>query len=800
MMRVDDFRKLLNDRILVLDGGMGSMLMKKGIPPGQPPEILNIERPEVVASVHAAYIDAGADIILTNTFGGNRFRLSEAGLERRFDEINRMAVRIARKCAGKTSLVAFSAGPSGKFMKPVGPLDFDDAYDIYLEQAKIAEEEQCDIAIIETMSDLKEAKAALIAFKDAFSGPVVAQMTFAEDGRTVTGTDALTAYTVLSSLGADGIGANCSVGPSKLEPTIKIFCDAGDLPVSVEPNAGIPILKDGSETYPEQPESFAGFAGKFAAMGVNLIGGCCGTTPDYISLVAKKLKGVKPKTKKPFNGLRVASRTKTFVVPENGCSIIGERINPSGRKAFSQKLKEGNLSCLREEAFSQMEAGAQLLDVNVGIPQVDEASLLKETAMLLESVCDAPLVLDSSNPAAIESALKAVAGKPIINSVNGEKKSLKDFLPLAKRYGASIIGLCLDENGIPQRAEERLAIGKNIVEEAAAMGISKDEIILDALTLPVSARAESAIETIKAIKKIRKKLKVKTVLGVSNISYGLPQRAFVSAAFLGEAVSAGLNFAIVNPLEKAMIGTVFASAVISGTDKNARRYIEHFSLPDRTSGCDVSESPLDRIIKSVIEGDKDDIADIIRSAMEKNISPALIVRDGLIRGMESVGERFEKGAYFLPQVILSAETMQAAFAIIRPFLTKNSHEQKGTVVFATVKADIHDIGKNICITLLENSGFKVVDLGKNVEDEFVLETAARENADIIALSALTTTTMANMERVIKRARETSIKAKIIVGGAVLNREYAVAIGADGYGKNGVECVRLAERFCKKAKE
>jgi 5-methyltetrahydrofolate--homocysteine methyltransferase len=799
VMRKEEFRKLLKEKIIILDGGMGSMLLKRDIPPGLAPELLNIDDPEVIKSIHEAYIGAGADVILTNTFGGNRLRLAESGLDARFDEINRSAVRIAKKAAAGRALVAFSIGPSGKFLEPVGNMSFDESYELFLEQARIAHEEESDIIIIETMSDLREIKAALIACKDAFFGPIIAQMTFAGDGRTVTGTDPLTAWTVLSAAGADAVGANCSVGPSALEPIVRAFCEAGDIPVSVEPNAGIPFIRGGGTLYPEKPEDFAVFAEKFAAMGVNLIGGCCGTTPEFISLIADKLKGKKPKERMPAALLRAASRTRTFTHEGKGCAIIGERINPSGRKELSMKLKEGNIGALREEALGQMRARAQLLEVNVGVPQTDEPKLQKEAVLLIESICDLPLVIDSSNPSALESALRTAAGKPVINSVNGEDESLKRVLPLARRYGACVIGLCLDENGIPETAEERVNIGKKIVDAADAEGIPREDLILDALTLPVSARPDSALETIKALKLIKSGLKVKTVLGVSNISFGLPRRTFVSAAFLADAIAAGLDFAIINPLEEMMTGTVFASNILSASPGSASKYIDFFT--DRTEPPENKEekktcSPIDLIRNAVIDGDKAGIQEMVKAAMDDGLEPFLITQEGLIKGMEAVGERFEKGIFYLPQVILSAETMQTAFSLIKPFLENDPGGQKGTVVFAAVKGDIHDIGKNICVTLLENNGFKVIDLGKNVETESIIGSARQEKADIIALSALTTTTMTRMEGVIAMARKAGLTAKIIVGGAVLNSGFAESIGADGYGRNGVECVRLAEKFCR----
>jgi len=797
MMKREEFRQLLKRKILVLDGGMGSMLLQKGIPPGSAPELLNLEAPEVVGSIHEAYVKAGADVILTNTFGGNRLRLAESGIDGKLDEVNRAAVRIARKASGGKALVAFSIGPSGRFLEPVGPANFDDAYGIFLEQAKIAAGEECDIIIIETMSDIREAKAALIAAREAFPGPVVAQMTFSADGRTVTGTDPLTALTVLSAAGADAVGANCSVGPSALEPVVKAFCEAGDLPVSVEPNAGMPSLKDGAAYYPESPEEFAVFAGKFALLGANLIGGCCGTTPRHISRTAERIRGISPKERKPAGLFRAASRTAVFQ-HAGGCAVIGERMNPSGRKELSRKLREEGASVLRGEALNQVRAGADLLDVNVGVPQADEPELQKEAVLLVESVCDLPLVIDSSNAAAIESALKSSAGKPVINSVNGERASLDKIIPLAKRYGASLIGLCLDGRGIPGKAEERVEIGRRIVEAAVEAGIPREDIILDALTLPVSAQADSALETVRALELIRRELKVRTVLGVSNISYGLPRRPLVTAAFLAKAVDAGLDFAIVNPLEDLKEVIPLAAEALSGKPGAVDEYVRAFSgKPDEEEKRSGREAltPIELVRRAVLEGDRKGIGGIVKAALDGGTEPFEVAGEGLIKGMALVGERFEKGSCYLPQVILSAETMQAGFDLVRSRFGKAASGDRGTVVFASVKGDIHDIGKNICVTLLENHGFRVVDLGKNVERETILRSAREERAGIVALSALTTTTMMEMGGVIAEGKSAGIAAKFIVGGAVVNGDFARSIGADGYGRNGVECVRLAEKMC-----
>lgn len=787
------FRTLLDGRILILDGGMGALLQGAGLAPGEAPEAFMLSRPDSVGEVHRAYARAGSDVLLTNTFGASPIRLAEAGLRERCAEVNALAVRLAREAAGGEALVAGDVGPSGKFLRPVGELGFEEACANFREQGLALAAAGVDIILAETLSDLREAKAAALALREVFSGPILVQMTFAADGRTVTGTDALTAHTVLSHLDIDGVGVNCSVGPAAMLPVVETLCAASHAPVSVEPNAGLPTLVDGRPTYPENDEVLAGYAERFHAAGANLIGGCCGTTPATIAAIAARLKGRAPASRSVGpGGLRLASRTLTRVfLPGGPCAIVGERLNPTGRKLFAQRLMQGDTAALRKDALEQVSRGASLLDLNCGVPGADEEALLEGAVLFVESVTDAPLVVDTSHPGALETALRATAGRVLINSVNGEVSSLARVMPLARKYGAAVLGLCLDGHGIPPTVAERLEIARRILRAALDHGLTRDDLVLDALTLTLSAQPEGARVTLETLRAIRDELGLHTVLGVSNISYGLPARPTLNAAFLAQAVEAGLAFAILNPMDEGMVQSLRAANLLSGKDPSCRAYVAHFAPPSEDPIAS-DTSPGGHIRRAVVEGDREGIVDLVRTALASGIPARQITQEGLVRGMEIVGERFASGRVFLPHVILSAEALQRAFAHIKAHLPAASRASRGKVVFATVQGDIHDIGKNICITLLENSGYEVVDAGKNVPAETILDVAQREGAHIVALSALMTTTMQRMPEVVEKARSRGMRVKVAVGGAVVTEGYARSIGADGYGKDAVECVRLAD--------
>jgi 5-methyltetrahydrofolate--homocysteine methyltransferase len=792
-MERNRFRSLLRERVLILDGGMGVLLQGSGLAPGEAPEAFLLKHPETIQEAHGAYARAGSDVLLTCTFGASPIRLAESGLDARCAEINELAVRVAREAAGGDLLVAGDVGPSGRFLEPVGDLTFEGAYANFREQGLALARAGADLIIVETISDLREAKAAVVALRDVFQGPIVVQMTFSADGRTVTGTDALTAHTVLSNFDVDAVGVNCSVGPAAMLPVVEVLCGASEMPVSVEPNAGLPELVDGRSVFPDSDEVLAEYAERFHAAGANLLGGCCGTTPKTIAAIAARLRGrpPAPRPKMP-DGLRLASRTRTRIfLPSDPCAIVGERLNPTGRALFSQRLKEGDLSVLRKDALDQASRGADVLDLNCGVPGVDEGALLGRAVAYLEAAVDTPIVVDTSHPEALESALRMSSGRVLINSANGEESSMERIFPLARRYGAAVLGLCLDERGIPASVGGRMEIARRLLRRAEAHGLTRNDLVVDALTLTLSTQPKGARTTLETLRAIRDDLGLRTILGVSNISFGLPARPALNAAFLVQAVEAGLTLAIINPLDGGMLQALHAANLLSGRDPGCSAYIGHFA-PRSPDPLDADPGMEGRLRRAVVEGDREGIVDLVKTALGSGMPPYQITREGLVRGMEIVGERFASGAVFLPHVILSAETLQRAFGYIKERLPASARQSKGKVIFATVQGDIHDIGKNICITLLQNSGYEVVDLGKNARADEILDAAEREGAGIVALSALMTTTMQRMSEVTLLARERGMKVKVLVGGAVVTDSYARSIGADGYGKDAVECVKLAD--------
>jgi len=793
----------IKSKILVFDGAMGTELQKMGLSENEPPEIWNIKKPELIVKIHRAYFKAGAKAVTTNTFGANRMKLAEYGLAHRVEELNTAGVRLARKAVGSEGFVAASIGPLGVFIEPLGELSFDEAYEIFFEQAKALTKAGADAIILETMSDLGEIRAALLAVKDAADIPVITSMTYAEGERTLTGTDPETAAVVLESLGADVIGVNCSGGPRELEKVVEILCSSTNLPILVEPNAGMPELINGCTVFKESPQNMATFARKFASFGAVMIGSCCGSTPEHTAAIAGELKGLKPIKRTKHFPLRVTGRSKTEKIGGSGFPvIIGERINPTGKKHLTDEIREGKTTIIKAEAISQEKAGAHLLDVNVGVPGVDEPLLMKTAVQAVQSVVNTPLVLDSSNPQALEAGLKAYHGKAVVNSVTAEAESMEKILPLVKRYGAAVIGLCLNERGIPESAVERLAAAERILSYAEKFGIHSQNLIIDSLTLTVSAEPRSALVTLESIELVKEKLGLSTVLGVSNISYGLPMRSMLNRAFLAAALERGLDAAIINPLDEDMMDIFYAGAVIAGRDKNAEHYVKRFSKiahdqKEKTPREDKEklkgEQTFHPLMEAVIKGEKENIAALVEKYL-KDIKPMDILNKYLIPALEEVGRKYEKGEYFLPQLMLSADTMQEAFKRLKPELEKGGESSRGTVVLATVRGDIHDIGKNIVAIMLRNHGFNVVDLGKNVPNEKIIEAAKETNAEVIGLSALMTTTMPRMGEIIDMIKENNLPFKVIVGGAAVTEKYAQEIGADGYGKDAVAAVNIVSKL------
>jgi len=832
-----DVTAILRDRILVLDGAMGTMLQNKGMQPGQCPELYGVEHPEVLSDIHYQYAQAGSDIVQSNTFGGSRYKLAEYGLEDRVYEINAEAVSIARKaCQGK-ALVAASIGPSGKLLRPMGDVDFDDLYQAFSEQMIACEKAGADLISIETMTDIGEMRAALIAAKQNTNLPVIAHMTFENGGRTMMGTDPLTALIIMEALQPLAIGANCSGGARELLPVIETMGRYSSIFLSVEPNAGLPQLIEGETVFPDTPEEMAEYALKLRDAGANIIGGCCGSTPEHIQAIASVLKGLSPavRQKKSLNAFASRS-THVIVGEEQPLAFIGERINPTARKKLAQDIKEGSMQMVVEEAKKQCAAGAPILDVNMGVPGIDEAVSMKKAVMDVQAAVDVPVSIDSTNTAAVEEGLKNFVGRALINSTTGELKALERILPLAKKYGAGVLGLCLDESGIPGHAEGRVKIAHKIYDKAKEYGLRDEDIYIDCLVKTASAEQAQVMETLKTLQTVKDELPVQTVLGISNVSHGLPAREVLTSTYLAMAWAAGLDLPIMNPFDEKVMDITRSAAVLLNRDPNSTKYIEKYkdyksggtnnagqprhpvclmcnipelvssgkipaaliSEPEKIADKKEPESSTGEIIrKSILEGDRDKIESLLEKILfEEKIDPLKVVNSYLIPGIEEAGQLYDQKKYFLPQLMKAAETMKKAFAFIKPYLQGNEGDNSGVIIMATVEGDIHDIGKNIVCVLLENYGFKVIDMGKDVKASDILDAAEAENADIIGLSALMTTTMSRMQEVIKGAKERGLNCKVMVGGAVLNQEYADSIDADGYGEDARKAVLVAQSLLK----
>ncbi len=787
-----DFKKFLDSKeFVLLDGAIGTLIQKSGVKYESVPETLNITHPDLIELFHKAYADAGSDIVYSNTFGANAYKLKDSGYS--VEQIIKSGISNAKNAVkGTDCLVALDIGPIGQLLEPAGSLSFDDAYEYFKEQ--IVAGNDADVIVFETMTDLYELKAAVLAAKENSSKPIIATMTFERNGRTFTGVSPAAQAVTLSGLGVDALGVNCSLGPDELEGVVSEISKYTDLPIVIKANAGLP--DPNSNEYDILPDKFAQCVASLLKYGVKIIGGCCGTTPEYIEEIKKVLEHEHYQPQERCVDTTVCSASTAVEI--NSPRIIGERINPTGKKLFKQALVDNNIDYILTQALSQTGAGAEILDVNVGHPEIDEKKMMVRVIKAIQSVCDAPLQIDSTKPDVLEAGLRYYNGKPIVNSVNGEEKSLSEVLPLVKKYGASVVGLTLDENGIPKTAEGRFEIAKRIVERAEKLGIDRCDVYIDCLTLTVSAEQDACRETLKALHRVKTELGCKTCLGVSNISFGLPNRELVNSTFLTMALEEGLDLPIINPNADVMTGAVRAYRVLTGTDKNSLEFISAYGNAVKPA---VNENTEIDIFTAVYNGLKSEGASITEKLLEST-DAMQIVNEMLIPALDRVGDDFEKNKIFLPQLIQSANAAQECFEVIKKHISKTSGSpvSRGKIILATVKGDIHDIGKNIVKVLLDNYGYTVVDLGRDVDPELIVDTAVEQNIKMIGLSALMTTTLKSMEDTIKLIRERkelqnpdgTSKCVVFVGGAVLTKDYAMKIGADYYCKDAKESVDTAK--------
>ena len=781
------FRELLNkDGHILLDGAMGSVLQQHGLKLGGLPEELNFTEPDLIRSVHRSYIEAGAQGIYANTFGANRHKLQNSRYS--VDEIVKQGIKLAREAAeGTDVLVGLDIGSLGRMLRPTGDMPVDEAYDMFCEVMTAGRE--ADFIAIETMTDLMEIKTALLAAKENTDLPVICTMSFEQNMRTFTGCSAASMAMTLSGMGADVIGMNCSLGPKDALPIVEEILRWSSVPVLIRPNAGLP--DPATNLYNTTPQEYADVMEQIAGMGVKVLGGCCGTNPDYIREVAGRIRGKKCVMPKPEIPAAVCSASN--VVPVDTVRIIGERINPTGKKLFKEALKKHDLDYIMRQALEQTSAGAEILDVNVGLPDIDEKEMMIAAVNAIQSVTDAPLQIDTTELPVLEAALRIVSGKPIVNSVNGEEEKLNTVLPLVKKYGAAVVGLTLDERGIPKTAEERFAIAEKILNRALEYGIPKQDVYIDCLTLTASAEQDGVAETLKAVRMVTEKLGLKTVLGVSNISFGLPNRELINSTFITMAMNNGLTLPIMNPNIASMTGAVRAYRLLSGYDRHGVNFIENYGAEVKKPAAAVA-ADMD-ISDAVAAGLKAESGAAAEKLLAGGTDPMEIINGKLIPALDSVGAKFEKGTIFLPQLIQSAGAAQAAFDVIKKAISERggSGVSAGRVVLCTVKGDIHDIGKNIVKTLLENYGFDVIDLGKDVDYQDVVDAAIKYDVRLVGLSALMTTTLKSMENTIKLLRENNVNCKIVVGGAVLTPDYAEKIGADFYARDAKETVDIARK-------
>ena len=787
-------KEYLKDNLLIFDGAMGTMLQKEGLPIGDNPEIFGMKNPDKLLKIHKKYLEAGCNVLTTNTFGCNELKVTKLGYT--VEEIINNAITIAKQAISESDksnprFVALDIGPIGEMLEPMGTLSFDRAYEIFKRQAIQGEKSGADLIIIETMMDLYEAKVAVLAAKENTNLPVICTMTFDENERSFTGCLPQAMVATIEGLGVDALGVNCSLGPKQLLPIVKIITELANVPVIVQANAGLPVIENNKTVYKMTAKEFFQGVKDFVDLGVSIIGGCCGTNETFIKEICDnidKLKKIEPKRKE---STIVCSATK--YVDIQGPVIVGERLNPTGRQPLIDAYTSGNNDYVINLALEQSKEGSEILNVNVGVPELDEEKAMKRVVKGIQEVVDTPLQIDSSNVAALETGLRYYNGRTIVNSVNGKEKSLETILPLVKKYGACVVGLTLDEEGIPSTAEGRFNVAKKIVERAEEYGIKRKDIFIDCLSLTVSAQQDEAMETIKAIKMVKEKLGCKTILGVSNISFGIPNRQGLNNTYLNLALGSGLDLPIINTEDKSMVESVYAYKVISNIDRGCLEYIEKFRAVSKDNKQRKSKNHDNLTLEDAIErGLKDEAKDLTLQILSSQ-DEYYVLDEVLIPALDVVGSKYDKGELFLPQMIQSAETVKVALNIIKQRLSKNNNtSSKGKIIVATVQGDIHDIGKNIVKIMLENYGYEVIDLGKDVPIEEVVKRAKEENIELIGLSALMTTTVENMKKTISALKENGVSAKVFVGGAVVTEEYAQKINADYYSKDAKSAVEIAK--------
>jgi 5-methyltetrahydrofolate--homocysteine methyltransferase len=789
------FRNELGKKILFFDGAMGTMLQERGLQSGELPEIWNVTKEEIICDIHRQYLDAGCDIIKANTFGVNPFKMEGTGYT--CEELTEKGIALAKRAiakAGRKAYAALDIGSLGKLLEPLGDLTFEEAYEAFKPMCIAGERAGADFCLIETMNDTYEIKAAVLAAKENTSLPIVVTMVFDEDGKLLTGADMEAAVAMLEGLRVDALGLNCGFGPDVMQGFLPRLREVTSLPIVLNPNAGLPVVVDGKTSFHVRPEEFAGIMKVIALEGVSVLGGCCGTTPAHIRALVEACRDIPAMELTDKQRSVVSSYTHAVVFDERP-KIIGERINPTGKSRFKQALRENDLEYIYKEALAQQDRGAHILDVNVGLPEIDEVLMMRAVVSGLQGITDLPLQIDTSDAVAMETAMRLYNGKPLINSVNGKQESMDAVFPLVAKYGGMVVCLTLDEGGIPGTAAGRIEIAKKIIAEAAKYGISKKDLLIDTLTMTISTGQENAGITLDALYHVRHVLGVHTTLGVSNISFGLPQRERVNTAFFTIALSKGLSAGIINPNSEAMMAAYHSYCALNGSDSQCADYIAQYSSQEEQTKAAVDKSGEISLFDAVVRGLSESAYQAAKRELESK-KPLEVIDGALIPALDKVGQGFEKKTVFLPQLLMSADAAKAGFDAIKEHLQAEGGDSasKGTVVIATVKGDIHDIGKNIVKVLLENYGFSVIDLGKDVPPELVVETAKEHDVKLVGLSALMTTTVANMELTIKMLKKELPGCKVMVGGAVLTQTYADMIGADFYSKDAMGSVRYANEL------